>query len=561
MDKPRSKRAPTQAVDQGAMKDLARALFSNDIAKERTYFARDYQVDTAIRATELIATQQNVAIQLPTGVGKTLIACLIAAFWKQISPSARVLLVVPSRMLVLQHFEVARWVAHCLQVDRLIDKQAGDPGWLWHTLMTSDLIVSTPGILASAMNRLGSADYMNTIQLVIVDEFDQFVVVDEAERETEARYAEHWDRLSKCLPTTTRYVVKSATLGLDPSSPSGTRGHGRNRLRSKFIARMLAPVMVNVSEADYAAFVPLQRITIVRVIDPVIDVLLQGTLVSKGIAHLRLDKIVGRTLDYRDVERRATVLCQGAVGRIERLRLAIGGYQHITMTAAAQGALSSITKLLMLPQHIREDLTLGFDFDYGNCFIKTSENGEAYLADAPTLQDFRDDGHLKFQAGEKTQALIHIVGVRSSQSDRGLVMVRTVTLLNALRPILEETGVPVFELTGEKTDDERQQALSQFRQTSNGVLLMTRTTGGRGVDLPFAQYAVFYSPKSEAVTMWQEMSRIRSTVSSPKETYVLCCGDDEVETVERVVDALRSEARRVETRHVHLQEVELPTSQ
>ena len=74
---------------------------------------------------------------------------------------------------------------------------------------------------------------------------------------------------------------------------------------------------------------------------------------------------------------------------------------------------------------------------------------------------------------------------------------------------------------------------------------MTRTTGGRGLDLPFAHYAVFYSPKSDPVTMWQEMSRIRSTVSTPKDVHVLCYGDREVSVLQQVVNELLAQNRRV----------------
>jgi hypothetical protein len=31
----------------------------------------------------------------------------------------------------------------------------------------------------------------------------------------------------------------------------------------------------------------------------------------------------------------------------------------------------------------------------------------------------------------------------------------------------------------------------------------------RGLDLPFADHAVFHSPKTHPITMWQEMARIR----------------------------------------------------
>jgi hypothetical protein len=87
----------------------------------------------------------------------------------------------------------------------------------------------------------------------------------------------------------------------------------------------------------------------------------------------------------------------------------------------------------------------------------------------------------------------------------------------------------VVRADGRKDGSGRKRWLSTgFAKSTNGLLLMMRTTGGRGLDLPFAHYAVFYSPKSDPVTMWQEISRIRSTVSTPKDVHVLCYGDREV---------------------------------
>jgi len=71
-----------------------------------------------------------------------------------------------------------------------------------------------------------------------------------------------------------------------------------------------------------------------------------------------------------------------------------------------------------------------------------------------------------------------------------------------LKPILAAARLPLFELTGEKTDQERKLAIDRFRKSTNGLLLMTRTTGGRGLDLLFAHCAVFYS-QNPIPTMWQ----------------------------------------------------------
>jgi ERCC4-related helicase len=117
------------------------------------YTPRRYQIRTAVRLVSNALANRNGAIELPTGSGKTLIACLVAVFWKYLHPASRILLVAPSRTLVIQHFNVALWIANTLVVDRLTDQQSGNPGSLRHTLLRSDLLVTTPGILAGCLAR------------------------------------------------------------------------------------------------------------------------------------------------------------------------------------------------------------------------------------------------------------------------------------------------------------------------------------------------------------------------------------------------------------------------
>lgn len=541
--KPTKHSRSTTSKSTPAFWTIAEALFANDVARERAYALRRYQVDAAIRAVEIALAGRNAGIELPTGTGKTLIACLVAAFWKNLHPTSRILLIVPSRTLVVQHFEVARWIATLLTIERLTDDQSGDPGALRRSILRSDFLVSTPGILAGGLARGIADDLIGSFDLVIVDEFDQFVVVDEMDRESAARYAELWERLVRELSQTARYLIKSATLGLASQTPK-RRALTKAQRRSALIGRLLNPVAISVPEEDYAPVIPFKPIQTLPVHGPNVAVLLDAVDVSKGKAHLRLEETIG-PVDYRDVERRAPQLCEGALNRSVQLRSGAGAMRAVLITGPVRQAFCGITKLMMMPQHILEDLTKGLGADFGNCKIKNARNEVVFLQDVPSLRDDREDDHFHFLHGRKTDALLAILARRARAKERGVVFLRTITLMEGLKPILAAARLPLFELTGEKTDAERKLAIDRFRRSTNGVLLMTRTTGGRGLDLPFANYAVFYSPKSDPITMWQEMSRIRSTVSTPKDIYVLCYGNREASVLHHVANALMAENRRV----------------
>jgi excisionase family DNA binding protein len=331
------RRKPTAALTRTHIRLLwttANALFAYEVARERTYTLRRYQVKAAVRAVLFALDGRNIGIELPTGTGKTLIACLAAVFWKQLRPKSRVLLIVPSRTLVVQHFDVALWVAPLLTVDRLTDYQSGHPADLRRVLLRSDLLISTPGILGGALARgLADEDVVASFDFVIVDEFDQFVVIDEADREGVARYAQLWQRLLSRLPASARFLVKSATLGLAARVPTA-RSRGRARQRANLISIALNPVSIVVPERSYAAVVPFMSIQKTQLNDGHVTRLLEAVNVAKGRAHLRLDEAAG-PVDYKDVERRAPQLCQGPTDRSVQIRSPGGA---MDATASSQPA-------------------------------------------------------------------------------------------------------------------------------------------------------------------------------------------------------------------------------
>ncbi|MDE2134751.1 MAG: DEAD/DEAH box helicase [Alphaproteobacteria bacterium] len=512
------------ALSAGRKAELTRCgmrLFRNRVAKEREYSSRKYQVATAVEAVSLASAGDNSAIELPTGTGKTLIACLASVLWKATYPNSRVLLVVPSRTLVIQHFEVAQWVATEIVVDMLRDEQSGNPGSLRASLLRADLLITTPGLLAGALERrLVDRKYVESIRFVIVDEFDTFVVIEEAEWDTVSRFADHWARLKSQLSDKARYLVKSATLMLgDRRNDSGDRT--RTNRRAQAIVETLAPVRIEVPERQYSRVIPYQSVIEVRRYDARIAKLLAGVSTSKGIAHLMLDEIAGPT-DYNKVERLAPAICKGVTIRSSRTSGTVREVQTTIITPKVREQYCYITKLKMMPQHIVEDLTLNLGVKIQDCRIKTSRNEIVFLEGATVLDDRRPEGCFEFCPGRKVEALVQTLGEKSKAKLRGVVFCRTIRLLNGLKSQLAGKRMPLFELTGEMSDSMRSLAIREFRNSNGGILLMTRTTGGRGLDLPFGHYGVFYSPKSDPVQMWQEMSRIRSTVSHKKDTFVLC---------------------------------------
>ena len=86
---------------------------------------------------------------------------------------------------------------------------------------------------------------------------------------------------------------------------------------------------------------------------------------------------------------------------------------------------------------------------------------------------------------------------------------------------LRAEGHDAVIVHGGQSPTENDRSLDRFRAGQNPLLLITRDTGKRGLDLPEAEFAIFYSPKSRDDVTWQEVSRIRSTLKNRKNTYIL----------------------------------------
>jgi SNF2 family DNA or RNA helicase len=310
---------------------------------------------------------------------------------------------------------------------------------------------------------------------------------------------------------------------------------------AKKIVNELNPVQIQIPEKEYAAVVPYQAIRGIFCKDSWIKQLVDAVWSSKGILHALLDDVAGGT-DYDAVERMAPHICQNHALLPQRFRRFSTDIQKQIV-----GLHCGIAALKMMPQHIFEDLTLGLNTKMQNATIKASSNEIIRVRDGVFLEDRRRDGRFEFEPGAKARLLSALLQGFTQKGLRSVVFCRTIRLLESLKKTLKPLKIELYELTGEMADELRAVSIRNFRKSAAGILLMTRTTGGRGLDLPFASCAVFYSPKTDPVQMWQEMSRIRSTVSMPKETFVLCYeGTVEPETLTSIVVDLKGRQLKVE---------------
>lgn len=163
-------------------------------SRGRTPF--DFQASTATRCLEAIDGRQRLLIEAPTGSGKTLISQLAIGMLAEelTNRLPRVLVVVPSRSLLIQHAEDAAWLwpSFGLAIHRL-DPNA--PMSLSQGILRGFGVVhTTPITLKNRLSALPAGHRrLACFDAVVFDEIDTYLTVDElAERK------DTWPALQMC---------------------------------------------------------------------------------------------------------------------------------------------------------------------------------------------------------------------------------------------------------------------------------------------------------------------------------------------------------------------------
>jgi Fanconi anemia group M protein len=124
---------------------------------------RDYQ-----KAIFETAKESNTLVVLPTGLGKTLIALLLAIERKQKYPESKVLFLAPTRPLVEQHFQTFKSQLPDLFADLQLFTGEIPAKKRKEIFQTAEIIFSTPQCIANDLNSYLYS--MHDVSLIIMDE-------------------------------------------------------------------------------------------------------------------------------------------------------------------------------------------------------------------------------------------------------------------------------------------------------------------------------------------------------------------------------------------------------
>lgn len=447
-------------------------------------------------------------------------------------PDKRALLLAPRRTLAAQHGRYSAWTYPMMRSVLVDDERVARPLQLAAACSKASLLIGLPGQVASAIQSAAIPfEIATSIALVLVDEFDEFLTEEYGLEGPAVRFEQDFARLREALPEVPMALMSG-------SSPGALKTTDAAILRlAEFVERTWHPIVLAPNERSYSKFVPTARVTFVTVQDPEVVELAQAIDTDMVLALQRLEEMVGPFS--------ADVVMPLLTGVLTgRIRLLPGAGRRVPVTTEIRQTCAAIQAAINRYSFLYEDLFAGYICSLQEVFV-LNESGDRIPVDRWRFDERAPDSHHLVQPRGKMRALLGIVEERAGK--RGVVMVRFVRLAERIAAELTNAGVPVQLLHGGQRSVERAAALDAFRCQPDCVLVMTRDTGKRGLDLPEADYSVLYSPKTSEPSVWQELNRIRSTVTFTKDSFVLVYGKcGEVERAKTLAELMRGSGRAYE---------------
>jgi len=408
-------------------------------------------------------------VVLPTGLGKTLVAILVAAV--KLQAGGRVLFLAPTRPLAAQHEKVCReWLnlkqEEIVLVSGLIPAGKRAPLYLAPTR----LVISTPQTIA---NDLEAGRLNFDFSLVIFDECHRAV----------GKYA-------YTFVAQAAQKNNSLVLGLT-ASPGGDRKKITNILNALGITH----VQIRTSEdADVKPYVKPLEIEWIRVeLTPAQleakEVL--GELIKAQTETLRKMGFVGQFASKKSLsEMRMRILASNSSLRFSALshHATLFSLVHVQELLETQGV-ESVQRFV---QRVRER-------EPSKAQVRLLHNAK-FMAMVEKLKNSSEH--------PKLEKLVALVRSRPS-SEKSIVFCQYRDQVGVLERELLKAGFRAKSFMGKKdgvTAKDQQKTLEEFRQGAFDILVAT-SIGEEGLDIPSVDNVIFYEPVASEIRHIQRRGR------------------------------------------------------
>lgn len=525
-------------------------------ADNNAYEVRAYQITAATKTVGELLAGRHAVLTLPTGTGKTVICGMAAALFLAERPDLRALFTAPRRTLLSQLHSRSRWLSPTFPAVAVGTDPREDDRHVRAAFNYGRLIFGMPEFLGNRLSHGVLADELIAqLRLLIIDEFDHFLTLRYRARDVAVTFHDALESLLSRLPDTCRLLLVSATTPEAPQANGKPTSDGADVEAAldatarvafrRFLDKRLTPAYVTIAPRFYADFIPHAQIIAVAVEDAFVQELDLAISEEIGLMINWISGAVGFHIDPVYVLPRLALILD------RKLALAPGGRRGVPDAVA--GLLGRLQWLIHLPDFVYEDMAQDVGWFWEETFRYGDDLVRRYPVDIRRIDDPPENHEgvkAMFPAFRSKAATVSAILARH-RGNRGVLFFRNVRILEDMAAHLRAKGHDLVIVHGAQSTTENDRSLDRFRTGQKLLLLITRDTGKRGLDLPEADFAIFYSPKSRDDVTWQEVSRIRSTLENRKNTYILFYDrTGEAAKMERMMAALRETTHSKDIRTV-----------
>ncbi|MGI0071953.1 MAG: DEAD/DEAH box helicase [Thermoplasmata archaeon] len=498
--------------------------------------ALPFQIDLA-----RIGLDADLLVVLPTGLGKTVIAALVAAEVLRRSPG-RVLVLAPTRPLVQQHADTfGRWLVpmRSARFTGTVRRTVREGSW-----ETADLVFATPEIVR---NDLGSGRYrLDEVALVVFDEAHHAV----------GKYA--------YVPIAEQFraerPARARTLGLT-ASPGGKDERIEEVVRVLGVERVEARAREDPGVAEFVQPTDVDLLWVdlppeaTRIRDLLADASHETARKLQKMGYLRKKPI--RSLSVKDlIALRAEIFARPGpmVRRFGPLlyQLVLLHLHHAQERLETQGLrpfVQYLERVAAKEKPSRGDVA----------FLKIPEVGRAHAEAEEYLRTGKEPSH------PKLDALVGLVRATlerpQNHPPRVLVFAQYRDTIQGIQSMLELQGWTVGRFVGQATRDADDKGMSQKDQgrvldgfrAGRFPVLVASSVAEEGLDVPDVDLVVFFESVPSEIRAIQRRGRTgrtslgRVAVLLTRETRDVQYQAAEVRrerSMKRIVRRLSAEARR-----------------
>ena len=438
------------------------------------------------------AKNQNTLVVLPTGLGKTLIALMLAVDRKYLFPQSKILFLAPTRPLIEQHFHYFKFHLPELFADLQLftgSIQANKRKEIWQT---AEIIFSTPQCVA---NDIASNLYdLKDISLLVVDEAH--------------RCLKNYD-YTKVVSHYKKQSQNQRILGLTASP-----GHDPEKIKQICEHLNIEEIELRSRDSDDVKKY-LQSLDFEKIEVPF----------PKEFEELR---ILLKRLWYNNVDKiRAIFPNLSPINKITLLSLQKNlSFQITKGNHAAYSGISMIAQAIKISHALEllETQTLSGLRNYLNSLIKQAQEKkskavQSLVKSAEFNAALISLEHLlsKHQEHPKIEMTSSIIKKQFSEKENSKVIIFTQFRETAQIIVKSLSSLPAIKasvfigqakktLTGGMSQKEQREIIEKFKTGEINILVAT-SIGEEGLDIPEVNVVIFYEPIPSAIRKIQRAGR------------------------------------------------------